>query len=209
MPPRTQAFPSPHSQVTKPLRRASSTTLRRAHRLQGMPVAQRVLGIDPGLHRTGYGLIDVLDGARGLNGLRLVEGGVLKARADDPFAQRLQTLFDGMTEVLEEHAPDAVVVEDLFSTYSHPRTAILMGHARGVLLLAAQRAMCPVHSFLPTEVKQVVAGNGHASKTSVQQAVRARLRLAAPPNPPDVADALAIAICFALRQASAADVATL
>ena len=93
--------------------------------------------------------------------------------------------------------------------YRHTRTAILMGHARGVLLLAAQRKMLPVHSFLATEVKQVVAGNGHASKSSVQQAVRARLRLSAPPNPPDVADALAIAICFALRRESASDVAAM
>ena len=205
MPPRTQAFPPAPSgsQRVKPLRRADSSTLRRAHRLGGMAVAGRVLGIDPGLHRTGYGVIDVEDGGRCL---RLVEGGILKARADDPFPQRLQTLFDGLVEVIQEHAPDAMVVEDLFSSYSHPRTAILMGHARGVLMLAAQRDMVPVHSFLATEVKQVVAGNGHASKTSVQQAVRTRLRLAAPPNPPDVADALAIAICFALRQENAAGV---
>jgi crossover junction endodeoxyribonuclease RuvC len=171
-----------------------------------MPVAERVLGIDPGLHRTGYGLIDIEDGGRSF---KLVEGGILKARADDPFPQRLQTLFDGLVEVIQEHAPDAMVVEDLFSSYAHPRTAILMGHARGVLMLAAQRDMVPVHSFLATEVKQVVAGNGHATKTSVQQAVRSRLRLAAPPNPPDVADALAIAICFAVRQASAAPVSGL
>lgn len=205
MPPRTQAFPTAlQNQRVKPLRRAATSTLRRAQRLGGMPVAGRILGIDPGLQRTGYGLIDVEDGGRCL---KLVEGGILKARADDPFAQRLQTLFDGLVEVLQEHAPDAMVVEDLFSSYSHPRTAILMGHARGVLMLAAQRDMVPVHSFLATEVKQVVAGNGHASKTSVQQAVRTRLRLAAPPNPPDVADALAIAICFALRQGNAAAVA--
>ncbi len=203
MPPRTQAFP-PATQRVKPLRRASNSAVRRAHRLQGMEVAQRVLGIDPGLQRTGYGIIDIEDRGRGL---KLVEGGILKARADDPFPQRLQTLFDGLEEVLLEHAPDAMVIEDLFSSYAHPRTAILMGHARGVLMLAAQRQIIPVHAFLATEVKQVVAGNGHASKTSVQQAVRARLRLAAPPNPPDVADALAIAICFAVRQQSASAVA--
>jgi len=205
MPPRTQPFP-PQSQRVKPLLRATSSAVRRAHRLQGMEVAGRVLGIDPGLQRTGYGLIDISDGGRCL---KLVEGGILKASPSDPFPQRLQTLFDGLVEVIQEHAPDAMVVEDLFSSYGHPRTAILMGHARGVLMLAAQRDMVPVHSFLATEVKQVVAGNGHASKTSVQQAVRTRLRLAAPPSPPDVADALAIAICFALRQQSAADVATL
>jgi crossover junction endodeoxyribonuclease RuvC len=201
MPPRTQTFPRP-SQATKPLQRRDSSTLRRVRSLQGMPTAVRVLGVDPGLHRTGYGLIDVEDGGRTL---KLVEGGVLRAIADDPFAQRLQTLFDGLTEVLQEHAPSAMVIEDLFSSYRHPRAAILMGHARGVLMLAAQRAIVPVHSFMPNEIKQVVTGNGHASKSSMQQAVRARLRLAAPPHPPDVADALAIAICFAVRQETAAN----
>jgi len=181
------------------MQRSDSSLQRRVKRLQGEPVATRVLGIDPGLQRTGYGLIDIEEGGT----IRLVEGGVLKARADDPFPQRLQTLFDGLTEVLQEHAPAAMAIEDLFSTYSHPKTAILMGHARGVLMLAAQRAIVPVYSFMPNEIKQVVAGNGHASKSSMQGAVRSRLRLLAPPNPPDVADALAIAICFALRQEAA------
>jgi crossover junction endodeoxyribonuclease RuvC len=199
---RTRTFTPPGAHPT-------SSAVRRAQRLSGMPEAQRILGIDPGLHRTGYGLVQCggQDGSRGLrtvavghDAVSLVEAGVLRAKANDEFPKRLQTLYDGLREVLQEHRPDIVVIEDLFSTYAHPRSALLMAHARGVLMLAAQQFNVPVHSFTPNEVKQVVTGNGHASKTTVQSAVRARLRLSAPIHPPDVADALAIAICFALRQ---------
>ncbi len=198
MPPRTQAFPeSKAARAAMPSlgRHPAASTLRRAQRLQKMAVAQRILGIDPGLHRTGYGVIEMLG-----NQPKLVEGGVLRAKADDPFPLRLQSLYDGLVEVLREHEPEAVVIEELFSTYAHPRSALLMAHARGVLMLAAQQAGVPVHGFTPNEVKQVITGNGHAGKSTVQQAVRARLKLNFVPNPPDVADALAIALCFAMRQ---------
>lgn len=185
---RTRSLPALHHAP-------ASSALRRAHRMANLPVARRVLGVDPGLHFTGYGVIDCEKGP-----LCLIEGGVLKAKAQDSLPQRLADLHDGLCEVIAETAPDVVVIEDLFSTYAHPRSALLMAHARGVLLLAAQKAGLPVHSFLPNEVKQVVAGNGHATKTSMQAAVRARLNLRAPLHPPDVADALAIAICFAARQ---------
>lgn len=175
--------------------RPASSAVRRARKLAGFDLSARILGVDPGLLRTGYGLIESDDSC-----LRLVEGGVLRAKADDPFPQRLQVLHDGLREVIAEHKPDAMVIEDLFSTYAHPRSALLMAHARGVLMLAGQEAGLTVHSFLPNEIKQVVTGNGHASKDNVQAAVKARLKLSAPLHPPDVADALAIAICFALRQ---------
>ena len=168
---------------------------RRAQRLEKLPLASLILGIDPGLHRTGYGLIDV-----GAKTPRMIEAGFLKAKATDSLPRRVQTLYDGLCEVLSEQRPDVVVIEELFSTYGHPRSALLMAHARGVLLLAAQQSNIPVHSFLPNEVKQVIAGNGHASKSAVQAAVKARLKLSAIPEPPDVADALAIALCFAARQ---------
>ncbi len=187
---RTRAFtPAPHAHA------ASGSAQRRAQKLAGFDLAQRVLGIDPGLHRTGYGIIE--SDARGLT---LVEGGILRAKADDEFPKRLQDLHDGLAEVLRDVRPDVVVIEDLFSTYAHPRSALLMAHARGVLMLAAAEADLRVHSFTPNEIKQVVTGNGHATKTNVQAAVKARLRLKAALHPPDVADALAIAICFALRQ---------
>ena len=187
---RTRAFtPSPRANS------AGSSALRRAQTLAGLPPAERILGIDPGLHRTGYGIIECRP-----NALTLVEGGILRARADDPFPKRLQDLHDGLAEVLRDIRPDIVVIEDLFSTYAHPRSALLMAHARGVLMLAASEADLTVHSFTPNEVKQVVTGNGHATKTNVQAAVKARLHLKATLHPPDLADALAIAICFALRK---------
>lgn len=194
MPPRTQPFVAPSLRS----RSADSATMRRVQRLQNLPVATRILGVDPGLHRTGYGVIALAPDANRTPSLQ--EGGILKARADDALPLRLQSLHDALREVLREHEPEVVVIEELFSTYAHPRSALLMAHARGVLMLAAQEAGAQVHSFLPNEVKQVIAGNGHATKSEMQAAVRARLRLTSMPNPSDVADALALALCFALRQ---------
>jgi crossover junction endodeoxyribonuclease RuvC len=177
--------------------RAATSSARRADKLAEFDLAPRILGVDPGLLRTGYGVIHS-DGSR----LVLVEGGVLRAKPGDPFPKRLQDLHDGLAEVIRDNKPDLLVIEDLFSTYAHPRSALLMAHARGVLMLAGQEAGLPVHSFTPNEIKQVVTGNGHATKANVQAAVKARLRLTVDLHPPDVADALAIAICFALRQAT-------
>jgi crossover junction endodeoxyribonuclease RuvC len=191
---------------------ASGSTLRRVQRLQGAPFAGCILGVDPGLHTTGYGVIEVAGAANGsqsarplvrcatTSALRLLEGGVLKAKASDPLPLRLQTLHDALADVLREYNPDVVVVEELFSTYAHPRSALLLAQARGVLVLAAQQSGAAVHSFTPNEVKQVVAGNGHATKSAMQQAVRSRLKLASAPHPPDVADALGLALCYAARQ---------
>ncbi len=159
-----------------------------------MPQARVVLGVDPGLHRTGFGVLGIETTPR------FLAMGVLKASADAPLPVRLESLFDGLCEVIKNHHPDVVVVEDLFSTYAHPRSALLMAQARGVLLLAAQKASVAVHSFLPTEVKQVVSGDGHASKEAIQNAVKMRLHLQELPEPHDAADALAIALTFALRQ---------
>ena len=193
MPPKTQALPSIEDRAAG----VSRGTARRLERLQSHTLARRILGIDPGLQRTGYGLIE-FDGVP-----RLVDAGILTAKPSDDLPTRLQSLYDALGEVLREHSPDAVVIEELFSTYAHPRSALLMAHARGVLMLAAQQSAIPVHSFLPNEVKQVLTGNGHATKGAVQAAVKSRLKLAEAPEPPDVADALAIAICFATRQEAA------
>jgi crossover junction endodeoxyribonuclease RuvC len=190
---RTRSFAP--SSTTKP----ASSALRRARKISGFDLAPRILGVDPGLLRTGYGIIESEDSS-----MRLVEGGILRAKTTDPFPKRLQDLHDGLAEVIRDNKPDLVVIEDLFSTYAHPRSALLMAHARGVLMLAAQEAGLPVHSFTPNEIKQVVTGNGHATKANVQAAVKARLRLTTQLHPPDLADALAIAICFALRQATSA-----
>jgi len=152
----------------------------------------RILGIDPGLQRTGYGLVDVSPGR-----LRLVEAGVVRSSARRPLEERLSEIADGVREVFREFKPDVAVVEQLFSTYSHPRTAIMMGHARGVIFLTAAEAEVPVHSYAPNRIKQAVTNSGHADKRQVQRAVQVAFKLKALPQPPDVADALAIALCHA------------
>ncbi len=156
----------------------------------------RVLGIDPGLSLTGYACVEL---SAGDADPRLLEAGVLRLRARAPMSHRLEQLHADLDLVLEETAPDVMVVEQLFSHYRHVRTAILMGHARGVVLLAGQRRGVVIHELAPTEVKLAVAGNGHADKAAIQQAVMIQCRLAEPPDPPDVADAIAIALCAARR----------
>jgi crossover junction endodeoxyribonuclease RuvC len=196
MPPKVQSFDALQTAVKEkgsPFMRTSSREKRNA-RLSTLPPSRVVLGVDPGLHRTGWGVVGIEVGPRHF------ASGVLKAKADAPLEVRLETLHRGLCQVIETYHPDVVVIEDLFSVYAHPRSALLMAHARGVLMLAAQQAGTPVHSFLPTEVKQVIAGDGHASKAAMQNAVKARLQLKEIPEPHDAADALALALCFALRQ---------
>jgi crossover junction endodeoxyribonuclease RuvC len=149
-----------------------------------------ILGFDPGLSITGYGIIRVRNQQP-----ELVEAGILKMRRDRTLAERLKELHDGVTEILGSFPIAAVAIEQLYSHYERPRTAILMGHARGVLCLAAANANLEVHSYEATKVKRMLTGNGRAPKDQMQQAIRLQLRLREPPDPPDVADALAIALC--------------
>lgn len=151
---------------------------------------QKILGIDPGLNTTGYGVVQV-DGMQ----LRLVEAGIIRSRAKDNMEARLNEIFTGVQEVIEAHQPDLMALEQLFSHYDRPRTAILMGHARGVICLAAGQAGIELAHFEPTRVKKVMTGNGRAPKHQIQQAVKMQLGLSSLPEPADVADALAIAIC--------------
>jgi crossover junction endodeoxyribonuclease RuvC len=153
----------------------------------------RILGIDPGLQVTGYA---VLEARAGLP--HTCEAGVIRsAEGRDPtdMAPRLQHLYDGIVEVLEQFRPGVVVVEQLFAHYDHPRTAILMAHARGVMFLAAAQHGLPVHSYNATRIKKTITGNGRASKEQVQRTIQRELGLAQLPEPPDVADALAAALC--------------
>jgi crossover junction endodeoxyribonuclease RuvC len=150
----------------------------------------RVLGLDPGLRITGYAVLEKAAGRT-----KLCEAGVLTAAAKGDLANRIQSLFDGLEQVLAEWAPAAVAVEQLYAHYAHPRTAILMGHARGAFLLACARRGVPVVSYAATKVKRLVTGSGRAGKAQVQHAVARELGLAKPPEPPDVADALAVALC--------------
>jgi crossover junction endodeoxyribonuclease RuvC len=152
----------------------------------------RVLGIDPGLDRTGYGVLEMSAG-----GVQLVEGGVLSTSAAEPLEKRLRTLYDHLAAVMEEFAPALCAVEQLYSHYAHPRTAIQMGHARGVIFLAAAQRGVPVISLSATRIKKHLTGSGHAGKAQMQRAIASALGLAKPPSPADVADALSVALTAA------------
>lgn len=151
---------------------------------------ERVLGIDPGLNTTGYGVIDIRSGR-----IEIVEAGVIRSHRSDSIEKRLQSLYKGLIEVIDSLKPGAMALEDLYAHYERPTTSILMGHARGVLCLAAAEAGIAVSHYKPTQVKRVLTGNGRAPKPQVQWAIMQQLGLPTLPDPPDVADALAIAAC--------------
>ena len=159
----------------------------------------KILGIDPGLERTGYGVVEMA--APGAAGFRLVEAGIIRTSPRDPLPDRLLEIETGLAAVLLEFRPDAAAVEELYSHYAHPRTAILMGHARGIVYLTAAKAGVPVASYSATHIKKALVGSGHASKEQMQRAIQSMFRLKKPPEPPDVADALAVALCHAHRAA--------
>ncbi len=157
-----------------------------------------VLGIDPGLRLTGYACVRIAPG-RPSDDAVLVEAGVFRLSVARPVADRLVELERDLAEVVDRLSPTRAFVEKLFAHYKHPTTAIAMGHARGVCLLALRRAGVGVHELASTEVKKATTGGGHASKRQMQLAVQAQLRLPEPPSPPDVADAIAIALTGARR----------
>lgn len=162
------------------------------------PSGVRVLGIDPGLQVTGYAVIETRSGSP-----RVLEAGVIRSaegRTSSDMAHRLRNLYDGIVEILDQFRPTAVAVEQLFAHYEHPRTAILMGHARGVLLLAAAQRGLTVQSYNATRIKKTITGHGRASKEQVQRTMQRELGLATLPEPPDVADALAAALCHYYAQ---------
>lgn len=149
----------------------------------------RIFGIDPGSHRTGYGCVES-DGSRH----RMIVCGIIPAPAHAALADRLLAIHEGLRALIERHRPDCVAIEDVFHA-RNVRSALLLGHARGVALLAASAAGVPVVAYTPAEIKHAVAGYGRAEKRQVQSMVRLLLGLDAPPSPHDVADALAVAIC--------------
>jgi crossover junction endodeoxyribonuclease RuvC len=150
----------------------------------------RVVGIDPGLKVTGYGIVDA-----GPAGVSLVEAGVVSSRERDPMPERIRCIYEDMAGVLADASADVVAMEQLYAHYKHPRTAILMGHARGAIMLAAARKAVPVSSYSATRIKRSLTGNGHATKRQMQRMIQVTLSLEAAPEPPDVADALAVALC--------------
>src|SRR5579864_8653260 len=154
----------------------------------------RILGIDPGLQLSGYGVLDWKP-VRPV----LLDGGVIRLDSKTPLADRLVELETELESLLQEHKPDVCAVEQLYAHYAHPRTAMLMGHARGVILLVARRNGIRVEQFAANRVKQSLTGHGHASKMQVQRAVQSQWNLASLPEPPDVADALAVAFCCGMH----------
>jgi len=148
-----------------------------------------IFGVDPGLLRTGYAFV------RGTPGhAELLEAGVVRMSPKAPLAARLVELEASLGQLLETQRPSALYCESLYAHYKHPRTAILMGHARGVILCLAGRSHVRVRSLAATHVKKWITGSGRAGKRQVQQAVAATLGLTSIPEPSDVADAIAIAL---------------
>jgi crossover junction endodeoxyribonuclease RuvC len=150
----------------------------------------RILGIDPGTRLTGYGVIEWHPTKPSL-----IDAGVIRLREKDPVPQRLVELEKDLDALFNEHRPDVCAIEQLYAHYAHPRTAIIMGHARGVILLVAARRNVRIEQFSANRIKQSVTGHGHASKEQMQRAIQSVWNLDKPPDPPDVADALAIALC--------------
>jgi crossover junction endodeoxyribonuclease RuvC len=147
-----------------------------------------VLGIDPGIVATGYGLIGPSP-----QGVAVLSTGVIATDSDLSLEARIENVYAGIDKVLDTLAPELVVLEDLYAEYKFPRTALLMAHARGVICLAARQRAMTVLALAPAEVKRAVAGHGSASKEQVQHGVQRILKLRDLPRPSHVADALALA----------------
>lgn len=149
----------------------------------------RVLGVDPGTLTSGYGIVAEEDDKL----FHVISGGISPS-AKQPFPKRLKKIYEELEKIIEKYRPQAVVVEDLFVS-KNMKSALKLGHARGVAILAAMNASLPVFEYAPLEVKQAVVGNGKAEKKQVQMMVKILLNLPKAPHPADAADALAAAIC--------------
>jgi crossover junction endodeoxyribonuclease RuvC len=154
-------------------------------------VSGGVLGIDPGTAATGYGVVEPGTGRLG----HLVECGVIRTDARAPLPQRLRTIYDGVTELIERHRPVALALESVFYA-KNVRTTVTLGHARGVILLAAEQSGIRIAEFPPATVKKSIVGTGGAAKAQVGFMVQKLLKLAAPPTPDDAADGVALALTY-------------
>ncbi len=160
----------------------------------------KILGVDPGLRVTGYGVINFSETKVRESAFELIEAGIIKTTPKIGIAGRLAQIYDSLASVVSELKPDVIVIEKLYAHYKHPATAILMGHARGAVCLLSGREGVPLVSIAATHVKKSVTGKGHAPKRQIQRMVQYYLSLKEMPEPPDVADALAIAIAHAFSQ---------
>ncbi len=169
-----------------------ATTTREPH-AEGEPptVIGRVVGIDPGLSVTGYAVVEPSP-----RGPYVVEAGVIRPRGDAAsLGRRLRLIHEGVLEVLDTFPPSALALEQVHSRVKHPRTAILMAHARGVIVLAAAERGVPVFGYAAARIKKSLTGSGKAPKEQMQHAIKTELGLDRLPEPHDVADACAVALC--------------
>ena len=155
----------------------------------------RVLGIDPGTAVTGYGVVEPANGRPG----RLIECGIIRTNPRDKMWHRLDSLYQGVAELIERHQPDALAVESIFFG-KNVRTTVVLGQARGVILLAGAQAGIDVAEFPPAQVKLSIVGRGGAAKGQVSYMVQQLLRLAAPPAPSDAADGIAVALTYLIKR---------
>lgn len=156
----------------------------------GEALPERWLGVDPGLRRTGYALLE-----RGNTGPKILEGGVIRSTAEKSLAERVAEIADGLNDLFEQYHPQVMAIEQVFSATNFPKTAILMAHARGAILLTAARYKVPVVHYTPRQIKRLLTGSGTAGKEQMQRAVSTELGLTELLEPHDVADAFAIALC--------------
>ena len=148
-----------------------------------------ILGVDPGLHTTGYCVLDITTGQA-----KLLQAGTVHS-SKKTLQGRIKDIFDGIVEVIEIFHPTVLALEQIYSHYQRPMTGVWMGHARGVICLAAEQGKIPVVSYAPTKIKKTLTGSGRAQKDQIQRAVMFELKLSQIPDPPYVADAIAIAFC--------------
>ncbi len=149
-----------------------------------------ILGIDPGLRTSGYGVIMLERGQ-----CKVIDAGTIKVATDLPMEKRLQAIYNDFNTLLDSHDIDIVAIEELYAHYKHPRTSVMMAHARGLFLLTAAQRNIKIEGYSATRVKKSLTGNGRATKEQMQRSVAQQLGLNEIPQPADVADALAIAMC--------------
>ena len=149
----------------------------------------RILGIDPGIAIVGYGVVD-----KEGNRYKTIAYDAVTTKAHTPLEDRLEKVYNGVLEIIKEYKPDAMSIEELFFN-NNAKTALTVGQARGVIILAAVQNHIPVYEYTPLQVKQALTGYGRAGKTQIQQMMKSMLGLTEVPKPDDVADALAIAVC--------------
>ncbi|MCS7237103.1 MAG: crossover junction endodeoxyribonuclease RuvC [Thermoguttaceae bacterium] len=150
----------------------------------------RILGLDPGLRVTGYAVIEGRT-----SGITLCEAGVIRLASKARLENRLKELFDSLCELINNWQPSVAALEELFAHALHPRTAVLMGHARGVICLACAQANLPIAHYSATQVKKMLTASGRAPKAQIQRVIARELGLDGIVEPPDVADAIALALC--------------